>query len=642
MIRLRIWDRVHLRPARLPLIAAVFVLGWPVVAVLQQAGVVAAGEALSALAASDWARTALTAILGDPVYAGVALQMLGGLDTSGLMLGGDVGRAMHALAPAWFALPEPGVWASAVFQPGSSLAAVTLARLLANALLVAMGFLLAVTATGGIGARHSRLGSATRAAGWLMQTYALASLLLMSLGADHLQALGLDQVATKLAGLSQAQYDGLVFGSGSLLPGLLKLVVILSAYVLLAPVLRSVGRLAGHPLRFTFRRPRIRPAMKRVGYRHLSAVGFALFALPLALFIYSTGFRGTVTFAATEAPRAVALLAVHLEPPPPYEFSLYAAPQAAPASKVLVSGSSFRYKFSVNGDPVALRGVGYNTPPVTEDVVARAQRLNRDFHLMRAAGMNVVLGWDQARFDELLLDEAQQAGIGVILPFDLPETADYGNATVRATLKQQALAWVKRYRNAPALRMWGLGNEIMHHEKNPAAQRLRDVSNFLIDTADAIHALDPDHPVIYREAEDIFVPPLAEAMATRPAPRPWFVYGMNMFTYRLSDALKGWEKRGYDLPILVSEFGAPGLRREDRPEGYLKMWRMLGTQRPMVLGGCAYVWYTEGPEALDQTFGLLKLDGTPADGTLLALATEFRAMEAASTARPTSGPTPLP
>src|SRR2546430_16245773 len=103
----------------------------------------------------------------------------------------------------------------------------------------------------------------------------------------------------------------------------------------------------------------------------------------------------------------------------------------------------------------------------------------------------------------------------------------------------------------------------MHKEKSPASKRLRDVSGFLIETADAVHAADPGHPVIYREAEDIYIPPLAEAMAARPAPRPWFIYGMNFYTYRLSDALKGWQKRGYDLPLVVTEFGAPGLRRED-------------------------------------------------------------------------------
>src|SRR5207244_11313221 len=151
-------------------------------------------------------------------------------------------------------------------------------------------------------------------------------------------------------------------------------------------------------------------------------------------------------------------------------------------SAVEVSGGSYSYRYTVNGQAQEMRGIGYNLPTVSEDAVGRAARLERDFALMQAAGVNTILGWDQAGYDELLLDIAQRHNIGVVLPFDLPETADYANPEVRATLKAQALAWVGRYKYHPALRLWGLGNEVMHKEKSTASKRLRDFSSFLIAT----------------------------------------------------------------------------------------------------------------------------------------------------------------
>jgi hypothetical protein len=154
---------------------------------------------------------------------------------------------------------------------------------------------------------------------------------------------------------------------------------------------------------------------------------------------------------------------------------------------------------------------------------------------LSALGVNTVLGWDPAEFDGTLLDAAQRHGIGVVLPFDLDPDADYTDPAVRQQLHTEVLAWVTRYRGYPALRMWGLGNEVLHKIVHPAWVGPQDphqeleaeaFSDWLVQTADDIHALDPQHPVTYRDAEDAFVGwVVAAEQRAGAAPRPWFAWG---------------------------------------------------------------------------------------------------------------------
>jgi hypothetical protein len=317
--------------------------------------------------------------------------------------------------------------------------------------------------------------------------------------------------------------------------------------------------------------------------------------------------------------------------------------QTAPTgpSRVRIEGTGFRYTYTVNGSPEVIRGFGYNLLPGLEGDAARQAQFRRDFRAIRAAGGNTIVGWEQRRFDRLLLDAAAENGLGVILPFELPPDADYADAGVRAELTGRALAWVAAYRDHPALRMWGLGNEVIHDMALPTPERVAAFARFLVEAADAVHALDPDHPVIYREAEDVFVVPyLTRAFAERPAERPWFVYGMNFFTFRLEEALARWPARGLPGPVVVSEYGPLGYLPAARPVGYVRLWRTLRGYPDYVLGGLAYVWHHRGPDPADPEFGLVDDDDVPRDGSLAALAGEYGSGESGAPpalAAPTPG-----
>jgi len=281
----------------------------------------------------------------------------------------------------------------------------------------------------------------------------------------------------------------------------------------------------------------------------------------------------------------------------------------------------------VNGRAETIKGMGLNTQYSSQLSPAdRWRQLDSDMAALSALGVNTVLGWDPAEFDDVLLDAAQRHGIGVVMPFDLDPAADYTDPALRQRLQDEVLAWVERYRKHPAVRMWGLGNEVLHKIVHPAwvgpqdPERARQAvafSDWLIQTADTIHATDPDHPVTYRSAEDAFVDWVAAAMKRNGGQaRPWFIWGTNCYQAYLSDIVDHWPDSGMNTALWVSEFAPGGMSVPDRPDGFAAMWHTITRHSEWVLGGAVYAWTRNGPEGVDRTFGLTD-DGVAVDGRSL-------------------------
>jgi beta-galactosidase/beta-glucuronidase len=298
---------------------------------------------------------------------------------------------------------------------------------------------------------------------------------------------------------------------------------------------------------------------------------------------------------------------------------------------VAVQGGGLQYRYTVNGQPEVVRGMGFNPMYQHLSPAERRARLERDFAGMAGAGVNTVLGWDPAQFDGLTLDVAAAHGLGVALPYDFDWRLDFSSTEVQAQVRSEVLDWVGRYRWHPALRMWAIGNETFHKLVPPAwcsqpplpeqVDRARALAAFYVDLIDQVHALDPDHAVVYRASEDSYVSWLGEALATG-GPRPWFIYGLNIYTPRLKEVLESWDGHGLDAAVLVSEFGpAP----EERPEGYREYWAAIRERPRVVIGGAVYVWFAEGPEEVDLKFGLVDSQGRPVDGALAVIGELYRA-----------------
>jgi hypothetical protein len=323
--------------------------------------------------------------------------------------------------------------------------------------------------------------------------------------------------------------------------------------------------------------------------------------------------------------------------PPPFAFpnldQTEPSGRVAP-SEVRVAPEAAGFTYRVNGQAETVHGMGYNPRLASLPLNERRAVLERDFAAMRSIGVNTVFGWDPAEFDGLLLDVADDYGLGVAVPYDIDFTANLSDPSAQATARSHVLSLVERYRQHPALRMWAVGNEVLQRTVPPfwcspesfddaSVARARSLARFVVELTDAVHELDPFHPVLYRESEDAYTSWLTEAWAETPTARPWLIYGVNAYTARLGEIIDSLPSRGIDGAVLVSEFAPWEGERGARSLGLRELWAQIQSRERGVIGAAVYVWYAEGPEVIDQRFGLVDAGARPVDDAVETIAQLF-------------------
>jgi hypothetical protein len=317
-------------------------------------------------------------------------------------------------------------------------------------------------------------------------------------------------------------------------------------------------------------------------------------------------------------------------PDPRVRWTADASPTAV---KIVRQGDGFDYL--VDGQPETIRGIGYNPPVDGLSYDQRRARLDRDLGLMHTVGVNTLIGWNPAAVDGLTLDVAHAHDLGVALPFDVDFAADYRTPAVRDAFRDSVMGWVEQYRRHPAVRIWAIGNEVFQRSVPPAwcttrptdeaAARADAWASLLVEVADLVHAADPLHPVMYRDAEDAYVGWIGRALQEQPADRPWLIYGTNAYTPRLGEILDGWPSKGWSTSLLVSEFAPLDAPRGHRASLLREQWSTIQARTSFVLGGAVYVWSTDGPEVVDRAFGLVDETARPVDDALDAIADLYQA-----------------
>jgi len=630
------------------------IIGLAMVGMASQFVLVWLSRALSWTFRHQQVQQALTAGKADKVYSGLVLGMLSGASPRGLAMRLPVTDWLARLLPLFFskssALPPEAAW-GVVFGAGSSEVGVQIFQTLTNMLLMAAGTGL-LLASAGRARRPWRAPSVSAAAlritGGLCLAWGGVAQLQLPWGIGSGGEMAISMAATKLIGLDSTAYGAVIRHGTALSLGINLLLAALSVAAGAALALIFVTSPKPRSLAGALRWPGVLdrqgrwlalPAVLAVALGISPAQPGIAFLRPAdasAVFDPASAGKdaapsvdGTVPAAAAAGPLAVA-------PPPavPDSRSSRELRDAAAhqPSQVYITPAGEGFVLWVNGQQQAIRGVGYN--PVTKGLSTeqRSARYAADFAAMRAAAVNTVAGWDETEFDQVLMSRATDAGLGVILPFDLKFNVAYEDPNVRKQLLAAIAMRVDLYRDSPALRMWGLGNEVVHGLRDVHSKRAVAFGQFLVQAADMVHSLDPDHPVIYRDAEDVYVTPLANALRADGAARPWFVYGMNFFTARMEDALTKGPAKALHIPLMISEFAPVGLRPVDRGNGYARLWSIVQAHHDTVLGGLAYVWSTAGPEPLDRTFGLTSPGDVPTDSALPALAQLYRTGEAADAA----------
>jgi hypothetical protein len=597
----------------------------PVFGVLHEATVLALSCLLRAATDSDlWPR--LIALLPlDPVYTLAFVRFAGEIEPRGLALAGWPGSALAAWLPGIFADPAhaaAGAWASAVLAPGATVVARALVGLGADVVLLAVGLGL-----WRVGLRHRPWLAVC--GGLQIAHVGLFHLLTVKVSLRDLEAAGLPFAVSALQSSAdnRAPWFTVKLAEAppslvSAIAGALALVVALGlAWVLVA----AAGVLVRRP----------RPVFLDTHRR------WPLVACTLVLALTPVG---------TFAEASTTVLASQVADP-----GLATAPIAAPGVSAAVprgsvtpvwfEGNAYRYRYMVDGVPTVIRGMGYNVQYSSLPTDQRVERYNRDFALIRASGANTIYGWFETQFDEVTLDAAERAGLGVGMPFELNQDWHYDDPAVREEITQRVLAYVAKYKDHPAVRMWTPANEVIHrlifpswlrHEAAPDRERQADsFARFYVQLIDRIHALDPRHPVVYRDAEDAYLARIRTNLLADGKPRPWFAYGANVYSRQLGEILRRWPTEGLDVPLFISEFAPGGTGPADRPSAFQAQWSLIRSYPDYVIGGAVYTWATDGPEELDRVFGLVDDGRAPRDGSLAAIAQMYQVDERRQTASPT-------
>lgn len=259
---------------------------------------------------------------------------------------------------------------------------------------------------------------------------------------------------------------------------------------------------------------------------------------------------------------------------------------------------------SVDGEPWPIKGVGGTT----------------HFDRLAAAGGNAVRTWGVDEGTGDLLDEAHRHGLKVAVGLWLGHARhgfDYGDEAAVRKQFDDARAAVERYKDHPAVLMWGVGNEMEGFDATTDPRVWRAVN----DIAAMIDEVDPDHPTMTVIAE-IGGDKLPSIRRYCPAID---IVGINSYG-GVTSIPERYAAAGLDQPYVVTEFGPPGtweqpgndwgvpteLTSTQKAAVYRDAYAALAAD-PNCLGSFAFLWGHK-QEATATWFGLLLPGGEKLGG----------------------------
>ena len=232
---------------------------------------------------------------------------------------------------------------------------------------------------------------------------------------------------------------------------------------------------------------------------------------------------------------------------PPAANTVHAFPSlrlpAAALAAVLLAGAAHAGQVEVKGSQILVDG-----KPFIPNGAAAEDRLAD----LKALGATVVRTYGQE--PGAILDAAQRAGLKVIAGFWLGHPRrgfDYGNRRAVEAQLEDLRHMVERYRNHPALLMWGIGNEV---EVDLSPAEAMAVWPAIEEAARLAKSLDGQHPVMAALAE------VGEGKAgTLKHLAPSVdVLGINGYGEGLMSAVARARAQGWTGPIVLAEIGPQG------------------------------------------------------------------------------------
>lgn len=233
-----------------------------------------------------------------------------------------------------------------------------------------------------------------------------------------------------------------------------------------------------------------------------------------------------------------------------------------------------------------------------------------------AAGGNSIRTWAPDNIDAQL-DEAQSLGLTVTIGIWLGHPRhgfNYGDAKQVGDQLDMAKAAILKYRDHPAVLMWGLGNEMESVGSEDNAALWSALNNL----ASMVHKLDPNHPTMTVVA-GIGGKKVSHINKLCP---DIDIIGINQYG-GITSLPQHYKKAGGTKPYVVSEFGPPGvwetgknsfgsapeLTSTQKAGHYANAWKTaVASQKGSCLGGYAFVWGHK-QEATATWFGTFLPDG---------------------------------
>lgn len=201
--------------------------------------------------------------------------------------------------------------------------------------------------------------------------------------------------------------------------------------------------------------------------------------------------------------------------------------------KVEVRKENGNWKLYRGGKPYYIKGVGGQS----------------HLDLAVAVGANSVRTW-AAPEAEAVLDSANKKGLTVLFGLWVGvqrQGFDYNDSKAVAAQLAKFTAIVKKFKDNPAILMWGIGNETDLDYTN------YKVWNAINDIAEMIHRVDPNHPTMTVTAGlDV-----AEVQLIKKRAPAIDVYGINTYG-EILDVKKEIRAYGWDKPYVITEWGPTG------------------------------------------------------------------------------------
>ena len=232
------------------------------------------------------------------------------------------------------------------------------------------------------------------------------------------------------------------------------------------------------------------------------------------------------------------------------------------------------------------------------------------------AGANSIRTWDAEGIDALL-DEAHSLGLSVAVGIWLGHERhgfDYNDETQVAEQMERARQLILRYKDHPAVLLWGIGNEMEGFEAGDNPLIWRAVN----DIAAMAKELDPHHPTMSVTAE--IGGGRLESLDKYGSAID--IHGINSYGGALSLAER-LRDGGTTKPYILTEFGPPGswetsetewgapyeLTSTEKADVYGKVYESVTANVPgLALGSYAFTWGFK-MEATATWFGMFLADG---------------------------------